>query len=290
MDALMRMAPSLPEPAALALARGVGGIAARVQPHRTLVMKSLRTAFAAERTEPELRKIAAGFYRHVTLAFFEIIRLGAWSRERLLESTELVGQEHMDSALQHGKGAIIIGGHTGNWEIGGAALGQRDYPLAVVSQPQRHGVLQDHLGRARQRHRVGVIPRSSLRDCYTCLRGGGVLGLLIDQRVKQGAVVVPFFGQPAATAPGPALLAMKTGAPVVLVAPRRAAGPSGAIHQIHIRPVEVAKTGDHEADVRENTARFQLAIETAIREAPEQWIWTNQRWNLKNVVPRGSGT
>src|SRR6266498_2579841 len=76
----------------------------------------------------ELRRVAAQFYEHLCLTFVEIVRLPYWSRERVLAaSAEHAGEEHLEAALAEGKGAILITGHIGNWEMAGAMLGLRGY-------------------------------------------------------------------------------------------------------------------------------------------------------------------
>ena len=111
---------------------------------------------------------------------------------------------------------------------------------------------------------------------------------MIDQRVRQGGLLVPFFGHPASSAPGPAAIALKTDAPVVLIAARRITTPQGRVrHRVEIQPpIPLIRSGDRERDLLENTARFQLAGEEAIRRAPAQWLWTHRRWGLKVVRPR----
>ncbi len=288
LSGLMRLAPGLPEGAALALGRGLGRLAGQLRPRRRMIMEHLRMAFGEERDEAELQAIARGFYEHVFRTFFEVLRLGAWSRDTVLARTELEGSEHLDAALAQGHGAIVISGHLGNWEIGGTALCRRGYPMTVVSQPQRHSLFQDYLAELRLRHGMALIPLTSLRDCFTTLRENRALALMIDQRVRKGGVIVPFFGHPASCPPGPAAIALKTGAPVISIATKRLLEPGGPPrHRVRISPpIPLIDTGDREADILANTARHQREIEEAIRRLPEQWLWTHRRWGMKVVVPR----
>ena len=111
--------------------------------------------------------------------------MGRWSPEQVLAATELEGQEHLEAARAEGRGVIVIGGHLGNWEIGGAGLAQRGFPLSVFSQPQRNSMLQDYLATARRRLGVEMIPRSSLRDCFACLCGENGKELAASRRHNQ---------------------------------------------------------------------------------------------------------
>jgi Kdo2-lipid IVA lauroyltransferase/acyltransferase len=288
LNGVMRLAPALAGPVALPLARWLGRMGGRVHPQRAMAMENLRRAFGSELDEAGLHRLRAEFYEHASLTFFEILQMGRWSAEQVTAATEVEGLEHLEAARAGGQGVIVIGGHLGNWEIGGAGLAQRGFPLSVVSQPQRNATLQDYLAAARRRLGVAMIPRTSLRDCFGCLRANGLLVLMIDQRVREGGLLVPFFGQPASSAPGPAAIALKTGAPVVLIAARRVRTSEGAVrHRVEIQPpIALIRTGDRERDLFENTACFQLAVEEAIRRAPAQWLWTHRRWGLKVVRPR----
>lgn len=285
---LMRVVGALPDGVAFALGRLCARPLAWVHPRRSWVLEHLGFAFGNELSAAELRVVAARFYEHLCLTFVEIVRLPYWSRERVQAAmAEQVGMAHLDAALAEGKGAILITGHVGNWEMSGAILGMRGYLLGAVMQPQRNRFLREHLGTLRRRHGLEEIPTTSPRGCFACLRRGGVLLLLIDHRHPVGGVRVPFFGRPAQSHTGAATLAMKTGAPVLLGYSYRL--PDGRHRGVVSPPIPLVRTGDHERDVTENTARFQAALEAAIRDCPEQWIWSYRRWRQQTPRRRRLG-
>jgi len=287
-NGLVRLGPMIPDRAAMALDRFLGGAVALAQPQRSRVLRHLEIAFGREMNEGAIRRVATGFYRHASHLLFETLRFGKWTGDQVLDATEISGIERLEAAEAQGRGVIIIGGHIGNFEIGGAGLARRGHPISVVSDPQRSTALEGYLGQARQRHDVSLIRKDSLRDCFQCLRQGGRLVLMIDQRQRMGGVIVPFFGHPAASAPGPAAIALKTGAPVISISACRIRDSGGQVlHHVEIgEPVELVRTGDREQDIALNTARFQLEIEAGIRRAPEQWFWNLNRWGLQRVQPR----
>jgi KDO2-lipid IV(A) lauroyltransferase len=125
-----------------------------------------------------------------------------------------------------------------------------------------------------------------MRAMIRSLKRNEIVGILIDQNVAwYEGVFVDYFGRPACTTDGLALLALHTGAPVL----------PGYIVRLHdgryrlvIGPeVEVTRTGDWDADVLVNTQRFTKVIEETVRQYPDQWFWVHQRWKTKPCqVPR----
>jgi KDO2-lipid IV(A) lauroyltransferase len=104
------------------------------------------------------------------------------------------------------------------------------------------------------------------------------LGLLSDQNGGRDGVFVDFFGVPASSVRGPAFLALRYDVPVVPIF----ALWDGDKYRIEILPeVPVTRTGDDETDIRENTQRFQKAIEEMVRKYPGQWLWAHRRWKTR---------
>jgi KDO2-lipid IV(A) lauroyltransferase len=107
-----------------------------------------------------------------------------------------------------------------------------------------------------------------------------MVGILMDQNAaRREGVFVNFFGHPASTSRSIALLAVRTGAPIVPAFARRA---GGTAHTVVIRPaLPFPASNDPEAAIVELTARCTAQIESAIREAPEQWLWSHDRWKTR---------
>jgi KDO2-lipid IV(A) lauroyltransferase len=195
------------------------------------------------------------------------------------------GREHLDRAMTtHGR-VLALSGHLGNWELLSVAHRVTPYPLAVVVRPLDSRWLNPIAERLRRRTGVELIDkRGALRPVLTALARGGMVGILLDQNAARSeGVFVPFFGCPASTSRSVALLALRTGAPVVPIFARREAD---GRHRIMVQaPLDPPKTSDREAAVAELTARCTEVIEAAIREAPEQWLWMHNRWRTRPVAP-----
>src|SRR5690606_22904477 len=109
------------------------------------------------------------------------------------------------------------------------------------------------------------------------LKRGEVVAMLIDQdKKKVKGTFVNFFGKPAYTPIGAALLPLKTGAAVVPTAIRRLPDDK---HLITFTPaLDLIITGNEEQDIKANTQLFTRHIEAFIREAPAEWVWMHERW------------
>lgn len=247
---------------------------------RLIAIYNLTRAFP-EKTAAEVRGIARGVYRNMALVAAEFFDLPALTRETLKDAVEVEGIEGCQRALAKGRGVLLFGAHFGNWELQAAAASLLLGPLTVIYRPLDNAFL-DRLVLA-VRSATGNIPlpkQHAMRRMLRTLREGGMVGLLIDQNwSRKEGVFVDFFGRPACTTEGLALLALHTGAPVVPAFMVRRG--DGRYRLVFGPEMEVTATGDREADVRRNTQNFTAVLEEMIRRYPSQWLWVHQRWKTR---------
>jgi Kdo2-lipid IVA lauroyltransferase/acyltransferase len=154
------------------------------------------------------------------------------------------------------------------------------YPLTVVARALDSGTLNFWADRVRRTAGVEVIDkRDALRPVMAALRRGRLVGVLLDQNTsRREGVFVPFFGRPASTSRAMAVLALRTRTPIIPAFTRRLAP---GRHVISILPaLQLPESTDVNAIV-ELTARCTEAIEVAVRETPEQWLWAHDRWRTR---------
>jgi KDO2-lipid IV(A) lauroyltransferase len=215
------------------------------------------------------------------MTLVELPRLMAAPLDAIVARIRLDGVEHLDAAMRaHGR-ALVLTAHLGNWEILCAAHRLTDYGLSVVVRPLDAPWLDAVAAGLRGRTGVEVIDkRGALRPVLEALRRGRLVGILMDQNAaRREGVFVDFFGRPASTSRSIALLAVRTGAPIVPIFARR--NPDGS-HQVVIHPALPAPaSNDAEAAIVELTARCTAEIERAIRQSPEQWLWSHDRWRTR---------
>lgn len=226
----------------------------------------------------ERRRIIKSSFQNLGKSLFEILYLSRLSRDGLNQLVRIEGEDCLKKAIAQGHGVIFVTGHLGNWELGPAAVAMR-VQLAGVAAPIYDSWIEKLIIRIREVHGVETIVRShshAIRRLLSILRAGGAIGILIDQDIRTDGVFVPFFGRPAYTPTGPAALALRTGAAVVIGFIIRLPDNS---HRLMVKgPLKLIQTGNREADIQENTANFSRYIEQFIRNYPEQWVWMHKRW------------
>ncbi len=220
---------------------------------------------------------------HLGLVFVELCALLTRPLERVVRSITLEGREHLDRVMADPGRALVLTAHLGNWEILAAAHRLAPYPLAVVVRPLDARWLNVLAERLRRKAGVEIIDKSrALRPVLEALGRGGLVGILLDQNATRNeGVFVPFFGRAASTSRAMAILALRTGTPVLPIFARREG--TGRHRVIIGAPLSPPDAKDREEAIVELTARCTAVIEAAIRESPEQWLWIHHRWRTRPV-------
>ena len=245
---------------------------------RTLVEEHLRLAFP-EKGADWVQETARQTYRHFGRELLEMARMTSLTPAELERETVIEGLELLQEAARSGTGAVLTAGHLGNWEIGCASLAVRGVPLDIIAQKQRNPLFNDAVVDARTRFGSGVIYRGRApREALRALRAGRVVIFGADQNAGRHGVFVPFFGRPASTHRGPALMAQRTGAPIFFAATHRL--PDGR-HLLRVEPVDADRSGALEDVIQRLTAAFTARLEAAVRETPTQYFWFHKRWKTR---------
>lgn len=278
------LARTLPEGGVLGGSSAVGALIGGVLGiRRDTVRSNLRVAFP-DRSDSWRRAVARRCYTHLAREAAMLLRIDGWSSERLLQRVEFDGLEALRRGAEEGPGAVLLTGHLGNWEIAGAAIAASGVPLDVVAKGMANRRLEREVVALRERLGMGVIEmEQAARAVPRALRAGRVVAMLGDQNAHRSDLFLPFFGKPAATARGPAVLAIRAGAPVFLGLPLRLPGRE-ARYRVSFERLEVRRTDEVDADVSALLMAYLEKFERAIRAHPEQYFWQHRRWRTR---PRG---
>src|SRR5690606_25000651 len=199
--------------------------------------------------------------------------------EEIAARTVTEGLEDVRRVLSRGRGAVIVTGHLGNWEIGAASLAAQGIPLDGFAQMLGNPLVNRAVADARARLGMRVFDRrGAVARALRAVREGRAAGFVADQDARRAGVFVPFFGRPASTYRGPALVAIRAGVPLFLgIALRR---PDGR-YDVRIEEIETDRSGPTDAAVLRLTAAFTARLEAAIRVAPDQYFWLHRRWKTR---------
>jgi KDO2-lipid IV(A) lauroyltransferase len=186
------------------------------------------------------------------------------------------GFEHYERAKARGNGVLFATAHLGNWELSAYAHALLTEPMNVVVRPLDNPLIDDLVEKRRAMSGNKLLSkRDFARSILHAVRGNEPVGILVDQNAAaDNGVFVPFFGKPACTNLTFAKLAARSGAAVI---PGFAVWSETERKYILRFYPEVEITGDAEQD----TARVQAAIEAAIRQNPDQWLWIHRRWKTR---------
>jgi KDO2-lipid IV(A) lauroyltransferase len=265
---------ALPAPAALAVGRGLGrGAHAMLGTPRRLARAHVGLAFPDLDAAARDRLVRAMF-EHAGQSFVE---LGLW--HRIARDPDYVrgNFEVLDAVLAEGRGALAITGHVGNWELLAATVAARGFGLSVVARRVNDDRFDALIRRFRGDRGMEILLRDApdfLAQVRAALSRNRIVAILMDQDSRGAGVFVPFFGRPAHTPPGAAVLALRTRAPVITAFIARTP-PRG--HRISFEQVPITQRAGR-GQITELTARFTAAIEDAIRRAPAEWVWWHERW------------
>jgi KDO2-lipid IV(A) lauroyltransferase len=219
------------------------------------------------------RRIVREMFRATGRNLVDLFRLPRTGPEEFARIVSFEGLEHLDRALARGRGAVVLSAHLGNWEVLGAALAARGYPMNIIARRIFDPRSDRLLNRWRRACGVRVVTRQDgLFPAVRALRRGEVVGTLADQDTRGPAVFADFFGRPARTPEGPFRIARRTGAALV---PLWIHLGEDGVHRVRVLPeIPPPAQGGIHADAE----RWHRILEEAVRERPEQWVWHHRRW------------
>ncbi len=250
--------------------------------HRMASLINLKIAFGSQKTPLEATQIIKKSFVHLGKSLIEILMLPTLPPRKIDALVSWEGEEYLKNT--DGKGVILITGHIGNWELMGAAISRRGYPIHAIAAPLYNPRIDKLIINLRSLFGVKTISRgtpSSSRKILEVLRKKEILALLIDQDTRVDGVFVPFFNKKAYTPSGAAQLAVRTNAVTVMAFITRL---SHNRHKITIeKPLMLFRTENKKNDIENNTALFTSHIERHICAIPEQWVWMHQRWKTEAV-------
>ncbi len=215
---------------------------------RAVTLDNLRKSFGDKYNDSEYRKISAGSYRNIARGFIEYGLFPKLSKRDLSKYLSIEGEENIKKIKESGRGAVLVTGHFGSWELMGAFIARRGWPIDYLVGEQHNLLVNKIMNDHRRLFDIGLIEMGvAARGVFKAVKEGRMVCMLSDQDAGNDGAVVDFLGRPASTPKGPAAFAIKTGAPLVCGFIIR----NGARQKIIVEPpVEFHPSGNKENDIK----------------------------------------
>jgi len=208
----------------------------------------------------------------------DFFRFSLIDKEYIDKHVIFEGIENIEEALKTNKGVIMLSSHIGNWELGAAAVTALGFPLHVIALDHKDSKVNSFFIKTRQSRNVNVISTGlSLKKCFQVLKDNQLLAILGDRDFSESGVEVDFFGKPAIMPKGPALFALKTGAPIVgtfIVREKHE-----KFRMYFDKPIYFNPSGDRKGDMIGLMNIYMKVIENRIRQYPDQWYIFRHMWS-----------
>jgi len=269
----------LPSRVAGALATAAGlTIAGLWRGKRPLVHSNLRRVLGPDAAESAVEARVTNAFVSYAHYWVESARVVALRSDEIESTFTIEGFERFRLEMARGRGVVIVLPHVGSWEYGGRWLAQQGFPMTTVGELLEPPELFKWF--TSQRAALGLTvmppgPGTTVR-LLDALREGRVVGLLADRDLAGNGVEVEFFGEKTTLPAGPALLALRSGAPLMTCAIYQR--PGGRYHTILQAPLDSTRRGRMRQDVQRLTEDTARALEDLIRISPEQWHLFQPNW------------
>jgi KDO2-lipid IV(A) lauroyltransferase len=278
-----RIVRTLPAPAARPLFRRGADLAARRAGSGTRRLRAnLRRIVGPAMPERELDVLVRDGLRSYARYWLEAFRLPSVPRDEVVDTMRLdpASVELLDHWLAEGRGVVVALSHSGNWDHAGAWAAYTGRPVVSVAERLKPETLYDRFVAYRESIGISVLPltggrRQPLDELADRLRAGALVCLLADRDLSRRGVEVSFFGGRTKMPAGPALLALRTGAPLLVA---RLWFDDHATRGSIVGPVEAPPGDDRIAQVASMTQQVADLLAEGIAAHPEDWHMLQRMW------------
>lgn len=268
-----------PVPLRYAPADAVTALLARVWLGRIYLKRNYATLTGLPADGPVVQALARRSLRNFGRMAVDFLAARAMRADELLRWVTPVGEPYLAEARAAGRGVIFAMPHLGSWDVAGAYAAAYGFPVTVVVENDLTARL---VAGARAYEGVTIVARDrSLRALFTALaRNEGVVLISDIAHGDTPTTRVPFFGRLAAFPTGPAQLAIRTGAPVIVLGCVRLDGGTYRIEgEAPLWPAAVATRSPGEAAVHDLTARIVAGYARLVARYPDHWYPFHQVWD-----------
>lgn len=222
---------------------------------------------------------------NIAKVLFEFLSFPKFTKETLKDVVEFPNESRqlLESALERGRGLILLSGHFSNWELVALAVGAfSPKKLSIIVHPFHNTAVDNLANKYRGLLGNSTVPMdNAVRASLSTLRENGIVALLADQSAAKEVAPAKFFGIEAPTYQGPALFALRTRASVQV---GFAARKDDGTYRLDLHELEYGDLKDTSDEcVVELTQRHVSALEEFIRKNPGDWLWFHKRFKHLEV-------
>jgi KDO2-lipid IV(A) lauroyltransferase len=271
-----RIVRALPEKFAYKTFDRIGRYALSRNGARVKRLRSNLSRVCPEKTKSEMDALMREAMSSYVRYWCDTFRSPDWSRDRISKTVTVEGEELLTGPMKSGKGVVVALPHAGNWDHAGSYFCAMGFPLVTVAERLKPEALFNKFLEYRQNIGMEVLALDS-RSIATLMqrsREGALIALVADRDLSKSGVDVTFFGHPARMPAGPALLAIRTGIP--LITAYVSYTPTG-IH-IHFNSVEIPVSGSEEEKIYVVVQRCADLFAKGISGSPQDWHMLQRIW------------
>jgi KDO2-lipid IV(A) lauroyltransferase len=246
---------------------------------KKIALDNLKIVFP-EKTEKERKSIFRESLRNMLKSFFEFIYIasGKYSSDRISKMASASGLEQLDNLRKREQGALLYSGHFGNFALMIIWLAIKGYPIAAIYKEAKN-LPDDFFGNILRKFNITpfkfTLDSALSRAVITALKENKIVLIQNDQSYPDG-IYVNFFNKSVPSAPGPALLAKRVGAPII---PAYIFRDKNNHHKITILPeISLQQENDLKQFVQVNTQILIDWIAEILIKHPTEWYWLHNRW------------
>ena len=235
--------------------------------------------------DDDIQRIARLNFRNHSKAYADLMQLPALDLEQMRPYLHLYGMEHLDAALERGRGVLVISVHMGSWEIVAAIWAASIAPVYFFAEVLEPRKMYEWYRDTRAKLGIKVLPanRKGLKQVIEALESNAMVVTAIDRDVIGTGIPMRFFGRDARIPSGPAALALRLGTPLLPVCVYRL--PDDSYQAVGLPPLIAEPSGDRDADLKRVTADLLHTLEDFVRQHPDQWHVPHVIWDSNGRGP-----
>ncbi len=255
-----------------------------VRIRRRVTLDNIAAAFGERYSAAERRSIGRRSYVNFAKSMVEFASLDRLDHERLRTIVRMERADHLDAVLERGRGAVVVTGHFGSWELLGAATVAYGYAVDFLVGEQSNRLVDQLMNDLRETSGIGIIARGvAARRVVGSLKKNRIVALLSDQDARRAGIFVDFLGRPASTFQGAAQFALRMRSAIVCCYIVRQ--PDESHIAFFLPPIPVDTEAEREGEIRRLTEEHTRLLARCIEKHPDHYFWAHRRWKTKPPEP-----